>query len=67
MLELSVSLTATPIATDAPHLIAEPNVRRVYPTAKPIRVMFADILARMEDGNKEYTPECTETTVSSRQ
>ena len=67
MLGLSVSLMATPIATDVPHLIAEPNVLRVYHTAKPIRVMFADILVRMEDGSKEYTPECTETTASSRQ
>ena len=67
MLELSASLMATPIATDVPHPIAEPNVLRVYPTAKPIRVMSVDILVKMEDGSKECTPECIEITASSRQ
>ena len=62
MLELSVSQMVTQIATNAQPLIAEPNAQRVYLTAKLTEMMSVATHVLMVDGNKEFIPECIETT-----
>ena len=52
----------TQIATNAQPLIAELNAQRAYLTAKLTEMMSVVILVLMEDGNKEFIPECIETT-----